>query len=78
LALLMQRTVMLLQTDIWSLGCVLYEVLTLRHAFEAASMKALVAKIVAGRYAPVPSHYSRWTCHVAIMPGTSKLGTQDY
>ena len=47
------------QTDIWSLGCVLYEVLTQRHAFEVASMKALLAKIVAGRYAPVSPSYSR-------------------
>lgn len=44
---------LLMQTDIWSLGCVLYEMLTLRHAFEAPSMSKLIEKIVNGRRALV-------------------------
>jgi serine/threonine protein kinase len=31
------------QSDMWSLGCVLYEMATLRQAFEAPNMRALVS-----------------------------------
>ena len=34
--------------DIWSLGCVLYELATMRHAFEAPSMRALIQKVRCG------------------------------
>jgi NIMA (never in mitosis gene a)-related kinase len=37
------------QADIWSLGCVLYELLTLQHAFEASAMNKLIEKIVNSR-----------------------------
>ncbi|KAK3885306.1 hypothetical protein Pcinc_010471 [Petrolisthes cinctipes] len=47
------------KSDIWALGCVLYEMLTLKHAFEANNMKALILKIVKGIYPPVPQRYSR-------------------
>jgi len=58
------------KSDIWSLGCVLYEMMALRHAFEATSMKQLVLKIVKGNYGPIPPSYrcvpplprSRWLC----------------
>uniref|UniRef100_A0A8D3AED7 non-specific serine/threonine protein kinase n=1 Tax=Scophthalmus maximus TaxID=52904 RepID=A0A8D3AED7_SCOMX len=33
------------KTDIWSLGCVLYELCTLRHPFEGSSLRQLVSKI---------------------------------
>jgi NIMA (never in mitosis gene a)-related kinase 1/4/5 len=46
------------KSDVWSMGCVLYELTTLRHAFEGANMKALVLKIIRGVYPPVPSQYS--------------------
>ncbi|KAL0216147.1 hypothetical protein P9112_008331 [Eukaryota sp. TZLM1-RC] len=46
------------KSDIWSLGCVLYEMTTLRHAFDANNMKGLVLKILRGVYPPIPSHYS--------------------
>ncbi|XP_067371099.1 serine/threonine-protein kinase Nek5 isoform X3 [Channa argus] len=46
------------KTDIWSLGCVLYELCTLRHPFEGSSLRQLVVKICMGRYNPVPKHYS--------------------
>ncbi len=29
------------RSDVWSLGCVLYEMCTLRHPFEAANMRGL-------------------------------------
>lgn len=38
------------QADIWSLGCVLYEMLMLRHAFEAPSIGKLAEKIIQGRH----------------------------
>ncbi|XP_044071779.1 serine/threonine-protein kinase Nek5-like isoform X2 [Siniperca chuatsi] len=46
------------KTDVWSLGCVLYELCTLRHPFEGSSLRQLVSKICRGRYNPVPSRYS--------------------
>ena len=46
------------KSDIWSLGCILYEMLTLRHAFDANSMKGLVLKILRGNYPSIPSTYS--------------------
>jgi NIMA (never in mitosis gene a)-related kinase 1/4/5 len=46
------------KSDIWSLGCILYEMCSLRHAFEARNMKELVKAIMRGRVAPLPSGYS--------------------
>ncbi|XP_034386897.1 serine/threonine-protein kinase Nek1 isoform X13 [Cyclopterus lumpus] len=46
------------KSDIWALGCVLYEMCTLKHAFEAGNMKNLVLKIIRGSYPPVSGHYS--------------------
>ncbi|KAM6938096.1 serine/threonine-protein kinase Nek1 isoform 2-T2 [Lycodopsis pacificus] len=47
------------KSDIWALGCVLYEMCTLKHAFEAGNMKNLVLKIIRGSYPPVSLHYSQ-------------------
>ncbi|XP_050417150.1 serine/threonine-protein kinase Nek1 isoform X4 [Patella vulgata] len=46
------------KSDVWSLGCVLYEMTTLKHAFEAGNMKNLVLKIIRGVYPPIPPKYS--------------------
>uniref|UniRef100_A0A3P9GY08 non-specific serine/threonine protein kinase n=1 Tax=Oryzias latipes TaxID=8090 RepID=A0A3P9GY08_ORYLA len=46
------------KTDVWSLGCVLYELCTLRHPFEGSSLRQLLGKICRGRYAPVPTRYT--------------------
>ncbi|KJE89249.1 Nek4 protein [Capsaspora owczarzaki ATCC 30864] len=46
------------KSDMWALGCVLYEMVTLKHAFDAQSIRALVLKILTGRYPPIPSFYT--------------------
>eukprot|EP00899_Mesostigma_viride_P005537 jgi/Mesvir1/14985/Mv14647-RA.2 len=46
------------KSDIWSLGCVLYELTTLKHAFDGQSLPGLIMKILRGKYPPIPSHYS--------------------
>lgn len=47
------------KTDIWSLGCILYELCTLRHAFEATSHAALLLKIVRSQQKPISETYSK-------------------
>ena len=47
------------KSDIWSLGCILYELATLKHAFNGRSLPALVMKILRGNYPPIPEHYSQ-------------------
>lgn len=37
------------KSDVWALGCVLYELCTLRHAFDGGSLPALVIKILRSR-----------------------------
>jgi NIMA (never in mitosis gene a)-related kinase len=46
------------KSDVWALGCILYELASLTHAFEANSMKGLVAKILKGVYPEISSTYS--------------------
>eukprot|EP00292_Cryptomonas_paramecium_P009060 CAMPEP_0113693246 /NCGR_PEP_ID=MMETSP0038_2-20120614/19557_1 /TAXON_ID=2898 /ORGANISM="Cryptomonas paramecium" /LENGTH=257 /DNA_ID=CAMNT_0000615295 /DNA_START=175 /DNA_END=945 /DNA_ORIENTATION=+ /assembly_acc=CAM_ASM_000170 len=46
------------KSDMWSLGCVLYEMVALRHAFEARDMNGLVQKIVRGAHGPIPPNAS--------------------
>ncbi|EGD78357.1 NEK/NEK1 protein kinase [Salpingoeca rosetta] len=42
------------KSDTWALGCVLYELLTLKHAFRAHSISSLMVRIMGGHY-PEPS-----------------------
>ncbi|KAF3825862.1 hypothetical protein GH733_006689, partial [Mirounga leonina] len=44
------------KSDIWSLGCILYELCTLKHP--ANSWKSLILKICQGSLGPLPSQYS--------------------
>nr|XP_019943683.1 PREDICTED: serine/threonine-protein kinase Nek3 [Paralichthys olivaceus] len=44
------------KSDVWSLGCVLYELCTLRHPFQASSWKSLILKVCRGTYPPLPKH----------------------
>lgn len=46
------------KSDIWALGCVLYELASLKRAFEAANLPALILKIMRGTFAPISDHYS--------------------
>ena len=41
------------KSDIWALGCILYELCTLEHAFKGQNMCALVLRIVKGKYSPI-------------------------
>jgi len=47
------------KSDIWSLGCVLYEMCNLRHAFDAQSINGLAMKILRGSYPPIIATYSK-------------------
>ena len=46
------------KSDIWSLGCVLYESITLKPPFRAEDMAGLYKKVLKGQYPPMPPHYS--------------------
>jgi serine/threonine protein kinase len=48
------------KSDVWALGCVLYELTTLNHAFDANSLNGLAQKIIKGRYPPIDGRYSRY------------------
>ena len=47
-----------MKSDIWSLGCVLYESVTLRPPFRADDMAGLYKKVLKGVYPKIPTHFS--------------------
>ncbi|XP_061428991.1 serine/threonine-protein kinase Nek4-like [Lethenteron reissneri] len=47
------------KSDVWALGCCAVEMATLRHAFNARDMNALVLKVVKGKIPTLPPQYSR-------------------
>lgn len=47
-----------LKSDIWSLGCVIYEAAALQPPFRASDMNALYRKVMRGDYPPLPVIYS--------------------
>ena len=46
------------KSDIWSLGCVIYETVTLKPPFRADTMEALYKKVQAGKYPRISGTYS--------------------
>ena len=45
------------QSDIWALGCILYELCTLKHAFHSENLLGLVYKIVQEEPEPIPESF---------------------
>ncbi|XP_029907788.1 serine/threonine-protein kinase Nek4 isoform X2 [Myripristis murdjan] len=45
------------KSDVWALGCCVYEMSTLKHAFNAKDMNSLVYRIVGGKLPQMPSKY---------------------
>ena len=46
------------KSDVWSLGCLLYELCALRPPFTAANQRELASRICIGRFPRIPSQYS--------------------
>uniref|UniRef100_T1J9T1 non-specific serine/threonine protein kinase n=1 Tax=Strigamia maritima TaxID=126957 RepID=T1J9T1_STRMM len=46
------------KSDVWALGCILYEMACLQKTFEGSNLPALVNKIMKGQFAPVKGNYS--------------------
>lgn len=47
------------KSDVWALGCCVYEMATLKHAFNAKDMNSLVYKILRGKMPAMPQTYSK-------------------
>lgn len=45
-------------SDMWAVGCVLFEMMTLKHAFRGGDYHILVQNIVQGQIPPLPQMYS--------------------
>jgi len=43
------------KSDVWSLGCIVYELCTLKHAFAGENLLSLVYKIVRESVEPIPN-----------------------
>eukprot|EP00754_Rhynchopus_humris_P019210 Rhum_TRINITY_DN14637_c0_g1::Rhum_TRINITY_DN14637_c0_g1_i1::g.102599::m.102599/K08857/NEK1_4_5; NIMA (never in mitosis gene a)-related kinase 1/4/5 len=46
------------KSDIWAMGCIMYELVTQRFAFSGTSIPDIMQRIVTEQPAPVPQHYS--------------------
>lgn len=47
------------KSDVWSLGCVLYEMTALRPPFKAKDMSQLYERVIKGEYPDLPHMYSK-------------------
>ena len=62
------------KSDIWALGCILYEMAALQKTFEGSNLPALVNKIMKGQFAPIRGNYTplfkqlvRWELVICIL-----------
>ncbi|KAA6366492.1 MAG: putative NEK protein kinase [Streblomastix strix] len=46
------------KSDVWAIGCVLYELLSLNRPFGAQTLNELQKTVLIGKYNPLPSFYS--------------------
>lgn len=47
------------KSDVWALGCLLYELITLKRAFDGNFLPAVVVKILQGKYPPIGNQFTR-------------------
>jgi NIMA (never in mitosis gene a)-related kinase len=47
------------KSDIWALGCILYELCTLERAFNAKNLASLVFKIIKDDVKSIPNTYTK-------------------
>jgi serine/threonine protein kinase len=52
------------KSDVWALGCLLYEMCTQKNPFTGVNFSGLALKILRGKYPPLPPSYSR---HMSIL-----------
>lgn len=50
------------KSDVWALGCVLFELCALKRAFESSSLAGLIYRIVNDKHDPIPDLYSKSLC----------------
>ena len=46
------------KSDVWSFGCVIYEMCALQPPFKAEDMNGLYKKVLRGQYPAIPTHFS--------------------
>jgi serine/threonine protein kinase len=69
------------KTDVWAMGCLIYELCTGRHPFEAKTQPALALKIIVGKYTPIPAQYSEtlvWLVRLCLSVDYKRRPTIEY